>query len=361
VRITHLELVDFRNYTRAAVDLDAGLTVVHGANGQGKTNLVEALAFLATLESFRGAPAEALVRHGSEAAVVRAVVEHEHGRTVTIDTEIQRHGRDRVLVNGQRLARARDLLGAVRVSVFSPDDLGMVKDGPVGRRRFLDDVLVAIHPRYDRLRRDLDRVLRQRNVLLKQAGGRATGDVLSTLDVWDAKLAAAGDELGAARADLVVRLGPRVGRAYGDLTAGGDDVLRVTYTPAWRPRGLAEALAASRTEDIRRQLTLVGPHRDELDLTLGGLPVRTHGSQGEQRGVALALRLGAHALVTETVGSPPVLLLDDVFSELDASRAAALLRHLPAGQVVMTTAGVLPAGAHPDEVLEVRDGAVVAG
>jgi DNA replication and repair protein RecF len=337
------------------------MTVIQGANGQGKTNLVEALAYLATLESFRGAPAEALVRDGSDGAVVRAVVEHEHGRTVTIDAEIQRNGRDRVLVNRQRLDRARDLLGAVRVSVFSPDDLGIVKEGPAGRRRFLDDVLVALHPHYDRLRRDLDRVLRQRNVLLKQAGGRATADVLSTLDVWDAKLATVGDELGTARADLVERLGPRVGRAYGDLAAAGGDALRMTYAPPWRSHGLASALVGSRTEDIRRQITLVGPHRDELELVLDGLPVRTHGSQGEQRGVALALRLGAHALVTDTVGSPPVLLLDDVFSELDPSRAAALLHHLPAGQVVLTTAGDLPAEARPDRVLEVRDGAVVAG
>jgi DNA replication and repair protein RecF len=361
VRVAHVELVDFRNYHQASVDLDSGLTVVRGANGQGKTNLVEALGYLATLESFRGSPPDALVRNGSDVAVVRAVVEQVDGRVVTIDAEIQRTGRDRVLVNRQRLARARDLLGAVRVSLFSPDDLAMVKEGPAGRRRYLDDVLVALHPRYDRLRRDLDRVLRQRNVLLKQAGGRAGAEVLSTLDVWDAKFAVLGDDLGASRADLVARLGPRVARAYADLTGSGDDPIRLSYAPLWRAGGLATALSHSRAEDIRRQITLVGPHRDELDLTLGSMPVRTHASQGEQRGVALALRLGAHGLVTEQVGSAPVLLLDDVFSELDADRSAALLRHLPQGQVVLTTAGELPAGAHPDRILEVRDGAVVAG
>jgi DNA replication and repair protein RecF len=360
VLVAHLELVDFRNYSRTELDLDRGLTVVRGANGQGKTNLVEAIAYLATLESFRGAPPDALVRSGAERAVVRAHIEHDDGRIVTIDAERQRNGRDRVLVNRQRLTRTRDLLGSVRASVFSPDDLVLVKAGPAGRRRLLDDTLVALHRRHDQLRRDIDRVLRQRNVLLKQASGRLTADVASTLDVWDAKLAALGDELGSARAGLVSVLAPLVQKAYAAL-AGGDGGLELTYEPLWRRTGLAAALVASRDDDVRRQLTLVGPHRDELELTLGGLAARTYASQGEQRTLALALRLGAHDLVTERVGTPPVLLLDDVFSELDASRSDALLQRLPAGQVVLTTASAVPAGARPDRVVEIRDGAVVAG
>jgi DNA replication and repair protein RecF len=359
VRVASVELVDFRNYRHASVELDAGLTLVRGANGQGKTNLVEALAYLATLESFRGAPDEALVRDGADAAVVRAVVEQPDGRAVTIDAELARNGRNRVLVNRQRLQRSRDLLGAVRVSVFSPDDLALVKEGPAGRRRYLDDLLVALHRRHDQLRRDIDRVLRQRNVLLKQAGGRATDDVLETLDVWDAKLAVLGDELGAARADVVTQLQPRLAQAYAGV-GGEADAVHLSYAPAWRRTGLADALAKARTDDIRRQITLVGPHRDELDISLGGLPARTHASQGEQRSVALALRLAAHGLVTAQVGSAPVLLLDDVFSELDAARSAALLHHLPAGQVVVTTAGSLPPGARPDRVFDVCAGAIVA-
>ncbi len=358
--VTHLELVDFRNYVRAELDLDRGLTVVRGANGQGKTNLLEAVAYLATLESFRGAPPDALVRSGADTAVVRAEVEQDDGRVVSIDAERHRNGRDRVLVNRQRLARTRDLLGSVRVSVFSPDDLALIKEGPSGRRRFLDDTLVALHRRHDQLRRDLERVLRQRNVLLKQAGGRATAAILSTLDVWDEKLTALGDELGAARSGLVASLTPLVREAYASLAGAGAGV-GLAYDPPWRRAGLAGALAASRDGDIRRQLTLVGPHRDEVELVLDGLPARTHASQGEQRTLAVALRLGAHGLVTERVGSAPVLLLDDVFSELDASRSQALLHRLPAGQVVLTTAGDVPAAARPDRILEVRSGAVVAG
>jgi DNA replication and repair protein RecF len=359
VRVASVELVDFRNYEHASVELDPGLTVVRGANGQGKTNLVEAIAYLATLESFRGAPAEALVREGADAAVVRAVVEQRDGRMVTIDTELACNGRSRVLVNRQRLHRSRDLLGVVRVSVFSPDDLALLKEGPAGRRRYLDDLLAALHRRHDQLRRDIDRVLRQRNVLLKQAGGRASEDVLTTLEVWDAKLAALGDELGAARAEAVAQLAPRVAQAYTGV-GGAQEAVGLSYAPAWRRTGMATALADSRADDIRRQVTLVGPHRDELHISLAGLPARTHASQGEQRSLALALRLAAHALVTEQFGSAPVLLLDDVFSELDATRSAALLRHLPAGQVVVTTAGSLPPGARPDRVFDVCAGAIVA-
>jgi DNA replication and repair protein RecF len=359
VVVTHLELVDFRSYRHASLDLHPGLTVVRGANGHGKTNLVEALAYLATLESFRGAPVDALIRVGADAAILRAVVERD-GRTITIDAELQRNGRDRVLVNRQRLGRARDLLGTVRVSVFSPDDLALIKEGPAGRRRFLDDTLVALHRRCDQLRHDLERVLRQRNVLLKQAAGRASAEVLSTLDVWDARLAQLGDELGDARAALVARLAPRVTEAYASV-AGEAGAVHLRYEPPWRRAGLAAALAASRDDDVRRQLSLVGPHRDELDVQLAGLPARTHASQGEQRCLALALRLGAHDLVTDEVGAAPVLLLDDVFSELDPARSAALLRHLPDGQIVLTTAGALPPDAHPDAVIDVRAGEVVGG
>src|SRR5207237_5582271 len=172
----------------------SGLTVVQGANGEGKTNLLEAVGYLATLSSFRGAPAEALVRVGAESAVVRAEGERE-GRSLLIEASLPRVGRDRVLVNRQPLRRARDLVGYLRVSVFSPDDLALVKGGPAERRRYLDDTLVALHPKNDVLQGDLDRVLRQRNTLLKQAGGRLTDEVAATLDVWDAKLASLGGAL----------------------------------------------------------------------------------------------------------------------------------------------------------------------
>jgi DNA replication and repair protein RecF len=358
VIVSRLELLDVRNYVRAEFDLTAGVTAVVGDNGQGKTNLAEALAFLSTLRSFRDAPTEALVRVGAEAAVLRAVVVDDDGRSSTVEIELVRAGRMRVLVNRQRLGRARDLLGTVRVTVFSPDDLVLVKGGPSDRRRFLDDTLVALAVKYDALRLEIDRILRQRNALLKQAGGRASDEIVTTLDVWDARFAAAGEQLGVARAALADLLAPAVARAYDDL-AGVPSAAAVAYAPAWRSTGLAAALAAARTDDLRRGVSTVGPHRDELELQVGGLPARTHASQGEQRTLALALRLAAHRLVADRTGSVPVLVLDDVLSELDPGRAAALLGHLPAGQVVITTAGGLPTAAHPDRILTIRDGTVV--
>ena len=356
MRVLRLWLTDFRNYTSAEVELaPAGLTVVTGGNGEGKTNLLEAVAYLASLGSFRGAPTEALVRTGCSTAVVRAEAERA-GRAVRVEAEIAVAGRSRVLVNSQPLRRSADLLGAVRVSLFSPDDLDLVKGGPGGRRRWLDDALVALHPRNAALRADLERVLRQRNALLKQARGRLD-EAATTLDVWDAKLAATGEDLVQARLELVARLEGAVGKAYDQVSGTAADV-GVAYEPSWQGP-LAAALAAARQDDVRRGLTTTGPHRDELRLTLGGLPARTHGSQGEQRSLALALRLGAHTAVAEEVGEPPVLLLDDVFSELDAARSAALLAHLPEGQALLTTAGTVPAGASPARTLRIHDGRVL--
>jgi DNA replication and repair protein RecF len=360
VILRHLELTDFRNYARTTLDLDQDLTVVAGANGAGKTNLVEAVAWLATLESFRGVPNETLVREGADRAVLRAEVVQADGRQLAIEAELPITGRSRVQVNRQRLTRTRDLLGALQVSVFSPDDLALVKGGPGERRRFLDTTLVGLHVKHDAVRSDLERILRQRNMLLKQAGGRLSPDIVTTLDVWDTRLAEVGTALGDARDALVTELEPLVGKAYADVAGVPTDV-HLRYAPAWRAPGLAAVLAAGRAEDVRRQLTLIGPHRDELEIVLAGLPARTHASQGEQRCVALAFRLAAHQAVADRAGTPPVLLLDDVFSELDPDRAEALLHHLPAAQVVVTTAGPLPPSAIPSRRVVVRDGRLVDG
>jgi DNA replication and repair protein RecF len=363
VRVTRLWLTDFRNYTSAALEPAPGLTVVVGDNGEGKTNLLEAVGYLATLASFRGAPKDALVRLGCEQAVVRAEGERD-GRALLLEAEVPASGRDRVLVNRQPLKRARDLLGALRVSAFSPDDLALVKGGPGERRRYLDDALVALHPKHDQLRFDLDRVLRQRNTLLRQSGGRLTPEVEATLDVWDRRLAEVGSALADARASLVDRLGPLLAKAYDQMAGGPGDVAAV-YVAPWRSAdggpGLAEALVTTRQDELRRGISLVGPHRDELAVSLGGgRQSRTHASQGEQRSLALALRLAAHQLVTEETGSPPVLLLDDVFSELDPGRSEALVQHLPAGQALLTTAGHVPDGVSVDQTVRVVDGRLVA-
>lgn len=359
MQLQRLWLTDFRSYPSAELGFAPGLTVLLGANGEGKTNVMEAVAYLATLSSFRGAPNDALVRHGCSMAIVRAEGERE-GRSLLVEAEITTTGRGRVQVNKQRLSRARDLLGALRVSVFSPDDLELVKGGPAERRRYLDDTLVARLPKLDVVRSDLDRVLRQRNALLRQAGGRVTPEVDATLTVWDAKLVEAGEALADARAGLVDDLAPVLAEAY-DQVAGRPAHVAVAYQAPWREEGLAAALEAARKDELRRGVSLVGPHRDELVITLDGMPSRTHASQGEQRSVALALRLAAHRVVTEATGSPPILLLDDVFSELDPERSAALLAHLPVGQTLLSSAAGLPPGAEPEMVLKVEGGVVTPG
>lgn len=355
--VRSLQLVDFRNYTQADLQFESGTTAVVGDNGQGKTNLAEALAYLATLDSFRGAPTDALIRIGAQTAIVRAEVRHDDGRELLIEAEINRNGRSRVLVNRQRLAKSRELLGVIRVSVFAPDDLALVKGGPGERRRWMDDALVALAVKNDALRLEIDRILKQRNSLLKQSGGRINDELAITLDVWDAKLAQHGEQLGHARATLVARLMPMVVEAYEQL-AGAATPVEMIYEPAWRRSGLLQALAAARNDDVRRQSSTVGPHRDDVELAINGMPARTHASQGEQRCFALALRLATHRLIAERVGTPPILVLDDVLSELDPSRATALLVNLPAGQVIITTASELPPDAHPQRILRIVSGTV---
>jgi DNA replication and repair protein RecF len=348
VWLRQLWLSDFRCYEQAEVSLAGGLTAIVGENGEGKTNLLEAIGYLATLSSFRGAPTDALVRVGATQATVRAEAERE-GRQLLIEAELVPTGRSRIQVNRQRLPRARDLLGALRVSVFAPDDLELVKGGPSERRRYLDDAVVSAHPRHDQLRTELDRVLRQRNALLRQSGGRLSPDIEVTLEVWEA--------LVAARLALLARLAPALAGAY-DQVAHARAEVSVDYRSAWFGEGMVAALAAARRDELRRGVSLVGPHRDDLDLAIGGLPARTHASQGEQRSLALALRLAAHQVVTEAAGTSPVLLLDDVFSELDPGRSRALLESLPSGQTLLTSAGGLPPGAQPEAVLTVADGRI---
>lgn len=356
--VTRLELVDFRNYGSAGFELHPGTTAVVGMNGQGKTNLAEALGYLATLDSFRGTPDDAVIRVGANEAIVRAtVVDGE--REVLIELSLSRHGRNRAQINRQRMQRSRDLLGVMRVTVFSPDDLALVKDGPAVRRQFLDATLTALAVKYDAMRLELDRVVRQRNTLLKQLNGRLDDAGEMTLEVWDQRFAALADQFGHARATLIARLAPMVTEAYEQL-AGTPTAVELRYEPVWRRGGLAAALRTARADDVRRASSTVGPHRDDVELLVNGMPARLQASQGEQRTLALALRLAAHRLVTERVGSAPVLVLDDVLSELDPARCAALLGCLPPGQVVITTAGALPDIAHPDALIRIEHGTVAS-
>lgn len=353
MKLGRLWLHDFRTYSDLELPLADGLTAIVGANGAGKTNLLEAIGLLATLKSFRGAPTESLIRKGADRAVVRAEGERD-GRSVLIELELAK-GRTRSQVNRQRLARTRDLLGALRVTVFAPDDLALVKEGPAVRREYLDDLLISLQPSADAICSDFDRVVRQRNALLKNVpvrGGRPALDetMSATLDVWDMQFASLGEQLVELRYSVLTDLVPLVSQSYEQLAGRAAEVV-ANYRTSWGSEALASALDRERSNDLRRRTSTVGPHRDEISLSLNGFASRTEASQGEQRTLALALRLAGHRLVSERIGEPPLLLLDDVFSELDPRRSRALLDSLTSGQTIITSASDLPAGTMPDQLL----------
>jgi DNA replication and repair protein RecF len=357
VSLLHLHLHDFRSFAEAHFSPDpTGTTVLTGPNGTGKTTLLEATAYLGTGRSFRGAARDVMIRTGSERAVIRAELD-DAGRAVLIEAELVAGGRARAQVNRQPVSTRRQLAEAVPVTVFSPDDLAIVQGGPARRRDLVDDALRLLDPRSGARLDQVDRVLRQRGALLRQAGGRRSPEIDSTLDIWDERLTTVADEVVADRRALVTQLEPVAAEAYAALAAAGAqerraDRLSLAYVASWAGP-LGPALVAARRDDIRRAVTTVGPHRDDLGLQLGGRDAREQASQGEQRGVALALRLAVHHLVTAARTSPPVLLLDDVFSELDPGRARALVHQLPPGQALLTTAVPLPADVAVAAVVEV--------
>ncbi len=354
--IRHLELADFRVFGAAVLDPQSdGTTVITGENGTGKTSVLEAIVYLSTRRSFRGAPVEALVRTGATSAIVRAEVSGESAPTL-VDAEIAPAGRSRIRVNRKAASARKDLAAAIPATIFSPEDLAIVGGAPKGRRDLLDDGLALLDPEGARAADETDRVLRQRAALLRQSGGRASEDVATTLDVWDQRLADAGKVLVAARERLVADLEPLVAATYNRLAGadGAPALVRQSYQRTWSG-DLLDALSASRTDDLRRGVNTVGPHRDELVLLLEGREARSHASQGEQRCLALALRLGIHELVRTKTDLRPTLLLDDVFSELDPVRSKALVAELPSGQSLLTTAAPLPEGIEVAAVVQVGD------
>ena len=360
--VSHLTLHDFRSYATAEVALGPGATAFIGRNGQGKTNLVEAIDYLSRLSSHRVATDAPLVRAGAERAVVRAAVVRD-GRTAILEVELNPGRANRARVNKSPLPRAREIVGLVRTVVFSPEDLSLVKGDPSERRRFLDDLLVLRTPRLAGVRADYDRVLRQRNTLLKSMGAarrahRADETGLSTLGVWDAHLARTGAELLAERLALVEQLRPYVGKAYETVARGASrDDAEIAYKPCFElpavpdRAALTEALLAElerrRGEEVDRGVSLVGPHRDELALSLGlgpgadatRLPVKGYASHGESWSFALALRLASYDLLRAD-GDDPILILDDVFAELDADRRAQLADLVAGAEQVLVTAAV---------------------
>jgi len=375
VHVAHLTLHDFRSYDAVDVELGPGVTAFIGRNGQGKTNIVEAIDYLSRLASHRVATDAPLVRDGTDQAVVRASVVRDD-RTALLEIEINPGRSNRARINKALLPRARELLGLVRTVVFSPEDLTMVKGDPSERRRFLDDLLVLRAPRYAGVRADYDRILKQRNALLKTARanrrGRPDEHFDSTLAVWNGQLARVGAELLAARLFLVDELGPMVAEAYAEVAR---DASRTDATIAYQPSfelplavapdrdsltaALLQALDSRKQDEIDRGVSLVGPHRDELVLTLGPLPVKGYASHGECWSFALALRLASYTLLRGE-GDDPVLILDDVFAELDTDRRDRLAELVAGAEQVLVTAAV-PADVPADLAgarFEVADGKV---
>jgi len=393
--VSDLALTDFRSYHHVVLSLEPGITALVGANGQGKTNLVEAIAYLSTFSSHRVAGDQALVRHGAQRAVVAAKVMRAD-RPRVLELEIVSGKANRARINRSPVSRARELLGHLRTVLFAPEDLALVKGDPDGRRRFLDELLIQREAKLAAVRTDYDRIIRQRNALLKSAGAArrgSGGSDLRTLDVWDEKAAAAGAELIAARVRTVRDLRPHVQAAY-DAIADGKDPALLTYRSSLLEHAglpeqgnsgqdnsgqdddaeasltdvtlvqarLVEAMSRLRAREIERGVSLVGPHRDDLLLALGELPARGYASHGESWSFALALRLASYELLrtedTFEADGEPVLILDDVFAELDSGRRARLAQMVSSAQQVLITAAV--AGDVPEELqgarIDVADG-----
>ena len=364
MHLTRLALTDFRSYPSVDVALGEGVTIFSGPNGEGKTNLVEAVGYVATLASHRAAHDAPLIRQGAERAIIRASV-HDATRDALVEIELNPGRANRVRLNRAPLTRPREILGVLRTVLFAPEDLALVKGDPGERRRFLDDLLVAMAPRYAAVRADYDRVLRQRTALLKSAGpkGGPKGNrqsreaVMSTLDVWDAHLARAGAELLVAREHLVAAVRPHVERAYtavaGDRGSASIEYRRSFESPQatagedashgervkTAEEALRAALAEVRDSELDRGVCLAGPHRDELELAVRGLPARGYASHGESWSLALALRLASFDLLRDG-REDPVLILDDVFAELDVGRRDRLAALVAGAEQVLVTAAV---------------------
>jgi DNA replication and repair protein RecF len=349
--VRHLALRDFRSWAELDLELTPGRTVFVGPNGFGKTNLVEALWYCATLGSHRVATDAPLIRAGSERAIVSTIVVSE-GRELAVDIEITAGRANKGRLNRSPVRSTREILGAVRAVLFAPEDLALVRGDPGERRRYLDELATVRRPRIAAIRADYDKVLRQRTALLKSAtGGRYRADpgLLETLDVWDGHLAAHGAELMAARLELVNQLAPEVEKAY-QLLAPASRPAAIAYRASIDlPEGssdtdalaaaLLEALARRRSAELERGMCLVGPHRDDLELRLGEQPAKGFASHGESWSMALSLRLASYELL-RAEGSEPVLILDDVFAELDNSRRQALAGVAAGAEQVLITAAV---------------------
>ena len=389
--IKHLSLAAFRNYKNADIALQPGVNLLVGPNGQGKTNLVEAIRYLSTLSSHRVAGYLPLIQQDESQAAVRAMASHED-RDILIELELNRDTPNKARVNKAPVPRVRDILGLVNSVTFAPEDLDIVKRDPTNRRAFIDELVIQVWPRFAGVYSDYERVLKQRNTLLKTARQTgAKGSALSTLDAWDQSLVSYGSEIIAARVDLVERLRPHLFAAYQSIAIANNEpriLVKSSLLGTAIPSGWGEdddsedlefiqtadrteiealysaKLATVRNKELERGLTLVGPHRDDLVLMLGTLPAKGYASHGESWSYALALRLASIALLrAETRTGDPILILDDVFAELDAGRRARLAGMVAENEQVLITAAV--AEDVPEEliatVFHVKHGEVTNG
>jgi DNA replication and repair protein RecF len=387
VRVEHLSLTDFRNYESAELGLSSGPNLFVGSNGQGKTNLVEALGYLSTLGSHRVSTDHAMIRSGRDSAIVRARLVNGE-QSVLAEVQINRVGANRAQVNRSAI-KTRELPRYFSSVLFAPEDLALVRGEPSGRRRFMDELLVLRTPRMSGVLTDYDRVLRQRNSLLKSARASGVRGQLSTLDIWDERLVAFGSEIIEARADLVDELSPEVDVAYtaiagrehaaslarqlsilshgteeSDTGDSIESIRRDRLTAEETAEAFRAALVRVRRAELDRGLTLAGPHRDDLVLTLNDLPARGYASHGESWSFALSLKLASAAVLRrESNSGDPVLILDDVFAELDESRRARLADAVDGFEQVLITAAV--GGDVPDRLagnsVHIRAGHIVEG
>jgi DNA replication and repair protein RecF len=375
VYLEQLSLTDFRSYAQVDLSLEPGVTVLVGSNGIGKTNLMEAIGYLATLSSHRVSSDAPLLRFDTERALIRARLVRGEQSTV-LELEINAGRANRARINRSNPVRARDILGICQTVLFAPEDLALVKGDPSSRRRFLDELLVSLMPRHAATRSDYDRVLKQRNALLKSSrAGKFTAGHEATLDVWDQHMARAGAELLHARLELVDRLRPHLQSAYAQLTDGSKEagaIYRSTLQGAVEDDGAlgavaitapggapvedlrdlsvaelteryVQAFAGSRRKELERGISLVGPHRDELELVLGQAPAKGYASHGETWSMCLSLRLASYYVMLDdarTGGSAPILILDDVFAELDVQRRRKLAAIVSGAEQVLVTAAV---------------------
>jgi DNA replication and repair protein RecF len=347
--VSHITLADFRSYEQVAVKLPVGPTVLVGGNGQGKTNLVEAIGYVATLSSHRVSSDAALIRQGRESALIQ-VAAMSGTRQVSVEVKLNRASANEARVNKNRVPRIRDVLGTIRCVVFAPEDLRLVRGDPSERRRFLDDLMVQVAPRYAGLRLEYERVLKQRNALLRSLDSRSVSGAADSLSAWDEQLVSAGTELMLGRLNALRWLAPKLQEAYQRISPASANLRAIYRSSTGETAGLLTAddvgsalrsgLLSNRSAEVARGITLVGPHRDDLEISINGTVAKGFASHGETWSICLALRMSSFAVINEIAQDQPILVLDDVFAELDTQRRERLAASVSVADQVLITAAV---------------------